>query len=310
MYDHVSRRHLLRLAGIGSLVLISGLMPGARRLAGADVDPGPAAGGEKAEDEFYFLQLTDTHIGFNNPKVNPDGDNTLVKAIAGVNALKQQPDFIVFSGDLTHTTDDTAVRNQRMQRFQEIVKQLQVQKIYYLPGEHDAAPDQGAAFIQHFGPTHYSFDHKGVHFIALDNVSDPGAIVGPAQLAWLKDDLGKQAKDARIVVFTHRPLFDLFPQWDWATRDGQSVIDALTPYANVTVFYGHIHQEHHFKTGHIEHHAGHGLMYALPAPGSVPKKAPVAWDPSKPYLGLGYREIEANVTTAAITLDEHGVPVS
>ena len=45
----------------------------------------------------------------------------------------------------------------------------------------------------------------------------------------------------------------------------------LMPYRNVTVFYGHIHQEHHYKTAHIEHHAAKGLMFPLPAPGSQPR---------------------------------------
>ena len=84
-----------------------------------------------------------------------------------------------------------------------------------------------------------------MHFIALDNVSDPAARFGDAQLAWLAADLKQQPKDARIVVLAHRPLFDLYPQWDWATRDGKAAVDLLMPHANVTVFYGHIHQEHH-----------------------------------------------------------------
>ena len=43
-----------------------------------------------------------------------------------------------------------------------------------MPGEHDASLDKGEAFKEFFGATHYTFDHKGVHFIVLDNVSDPG----------------------------------------------------------------------------------------------------------------------------------------
>ena len=34
-------------------------------------------------------------------------------------------------------------------------------------------------------------------------------------------------------------------------------------------------------------------MFALPAPLSVPKKAPIPWDPSAPYKGLGWRDVEA-----------------
>jgi hypothetical protein len=44
------------------------------------------------------------------------------------------------------------------------------------------------------------------------------------------------------------------------------------------VFYGHIHQEHHFKTGNIGHHAAKGLMFALPVAASQPKRLPIPWD--------------------------------
>jgi 3',5'-cyclic AMP phosphodiesterase CpdA len=162
-----------------------------------------------------------------------------------------------------------------------------------MPGEHDASLDHGAAFQEFFGSTHYTFDHKGVHFIVLDNVSDPAGKIGDAQLAWLAADLGKTDPARPIVVFTHRPLFDLYPQWDWATRDGAAAVDLLMPHPHVTVFYGHIHQENHHMTGHIAHHAARSLIFPLPAPGSQPKRTPVPWDDAHPYRGLGYREVEA-----------------
>jgi len=176
--------------------------------------------------------------------------------------------------------------------------------VHYMAGEHDASLDRGDAYQEFFGKLNYTFDHKGVHFIVLDNVSDPGAIVGDAQLKWLQSDLKRLKPDAPIVVLTHRPLFDLYPQWDWATVDAKGVIDSLMPYKNVTVFYGHIHQEHHYMTGHIAHHAAKSLMFPLPAPGSAPKRAPIPWDAGAPYKGLGYREIEADVKTAGYEISE------
>ena len=109
-----------------------------------------------------------------------------------------------------------------------------------------------------------------------------------------------------MVVFTHRPLFDLAPQWDWATRDGQQVVDLLLPFRHVTVFYGHIHQEHHHMTGHIAHHAARSLIFPLPQPGSQPKRTPLPWDPAQPYRGLGWREVSLRGSEAA-SLTEQGV---
>lgn len=281
------RRDFLKLAGLGGVVFASGLT----RMAGA-ADRVAGQGG--SYDDFYFVQLSDTHWGFEGPP-NPDAKVTLKKAVAAVNGLAEQPDFVVFTGDLTHTTDDPKERRKRMAEFRDIAANLRVKNVHFMPGEHDASLDKGEAYQEFFGKTHYTFDHKGVHFIVLDNVSNPAANIGEAQLQWLAADLAQLPADANIVVFTHRPLFDLYPQWDWATRDGAKAIELLMPYPNVTVFYGHIHQEHHHMTRHIPHHAAKSLIFPLPAPGSQPKRAPLPWDAAHPYKGLGFRSVEAEV---------------
>lgn len=292
----IGRREFLKLAGVGGVVFASGLSGFAR-----------AAEKKTVPDDFFFVQMSDTHWGFQVEKVNADWSGTLKKAVASVNGLETQPDFIMFTGDLSHTTDDPKERRRRLSEFRDIVGALKVRNTRFMPGEHDASLDNGEAFVELFGKTHYTFDHKGVHFIVLDNVSDPAARIGDAQLQWLSDDLKALDKDAVIVVLTHRPLFDLNPQWDWATRDGAKAIDLLMPYKNVTVFYGHIHQEHHHMTGHIPHHAANGLMYPLPASGSVPKKAPVPWDPAQPYKGLGFREVGAKGHKTELQIAEFAV---
>jgi hypothetical protein len=296
MSDAIDRRDFLKLAGLGGVVFAS-------TLAGR----GHAAGPGPAQEDFYFVQLSDTHWGFNGPAVNPDARGTLPKAVAAVNALSVQPDFIVFTGDLTHTTDDPQERRRRLAEFKDIAAALKNRNVRFMPGEHDASLDRGEAWMEFFGPTHYTFDHKGVHFIVLDNVSDPGARIGDEQLAWLAADLRKQSKTSPIVVLTHRPLFDLYPQWDWATRDGAKAIELLMPYENVTVFYGHIHQEHHHMTAHIAHHSAKSLMFPLPVAGSQPKREPIRWDPSHPYQGLGYREIEAELPRGEFAITEFPV---
>jgi hypothetical protein len=277
MKHPIDRRQFLKLAGVGGVVFASALA----RHAGAAVT-----------DDFYFVQLSDTHWGFEGPP-NPDAKVTLPKTVATVNALKDAPDFIMFTGDLTHTTDDPKERRQRLAEFKKIVADLKVKNVHFMPGEHDASLDQGEAFREYFGKTHYTFDHKGVHFIVIDNVSDPTGAIGDEQMDWLRADLAKLKPDANIVVFTHRPLFDLAPEWDWATRDGAKALELLLPHANVTVFYGHIHQEHHFMTGHIAHHAAKGLMFPLPVAKSQPKRTPLPWDPAHPYAGLGFRSVES-----------------
>lgn len=296
MINTLQRRELLRMAGMGGVVFASSLSGFAGAATGR---ANPRVAGAQ---DFYFVQMSDTHWGYegsNNPKM----EVTLPKAIGIVNGLSLEPDFIIFTGDLTHTTDDPFERRIRMREFRKVAGQLKVKPVRFMPGEHDAGLDFGDAYKEMFGPTYYAFDHKGVHFIALDNVSDPRGM-GAAQLGWLKAHLAGLGPQARIVVFAHRPLFDLFPDWEWATRDGAQAIDLLMPFQNVTVFYGHIHQENHHMTGHIAHHSAMSLAWPLPFPGSKPKPKPVKWNPATPYRGLGVRGIAAGLAPVRYDLDE------
>ena len=306
MSSQLTRKDFLKLVGLGGVAFASGL---GRAALAAGTKAG--YGGAGGDDDFFFVQLSDTHWGFTGPKANPEAKTTLPRAIKAVNALKHKPDFIVFTGDLTHTTDDDQERRKRMKEFKSMISELKVKNIRLMPGEHDASLDEGAAFKEVFQQeTHYTFDHKGVHFIVLDNVSDPHGAIGDDQLAWLKRDLAGRDADKPIVVFTHRPLFDLAPKWDWATQDGAKALALLNTFQHVTVFYGHIHQEHHFTTGNIVHHAAKSLVFALPAPdSSAPKsdRTPVLWDAKRPFHGLGWRVVDADPDKAHYALAEKPV---
>jgi len=190
-YEDCRRRDFLALLGIGGVVFASGLngCGGAGRAAAAPLpEHGPSKGAAQAG--FFFLQLSDTHWGFKGPP-NPQADTCLKQTVQAINAIDAQPDFIVFTGDLTQTTDDPAERRQRMAEFRAIVGGLKVQKLIFLPGEHDAAPDRGDAYREAFGEMYQAFEHKGVHFLALDNASAPGGAMGDAQLEWLAAQVGR-----------------------------------------------------------------------------------------------------------------------
>ena len=293
MHRDVDRRTFLTLAGLGGVVFASGL----GCATASDGGPAPGASSRPKVEDFFFLQLSDTHWGFKGPP-NPEADTCLKRTISAINASPVQPDFIVFTGDLTHTTDDAKERRTRMTEFREIVAGLTVKKLVFLPGEHDAAPDRGEAYRENFGELHQAFEHKGVHFIAIDNASAPGGAIGEAQLAWLAAEVGRVPAGAPLVVLAHRPLFDLYPEWDWATRDGAHAIEILSRHESATAFYGHIHQENHHVTGRVSHHAARSLIFPLPAPGAAPKRAPLPWDAASPDHGLGYRALSASAAGA------------
>ncbi|HEY4999180.1 MAG TPA: metallophosphoesterase, partial [Usitatibacter sp.] len=97
----IDRRQFLKLSALGGGAVFASSLAGCASLGATDSD-------------FYFVQLSDTHWGFNGPAVNPDARGTLPKAVAAVNALGEEPDFVIFTGDLTHTTDNPVERRKRL----------------------------------------------------------------------------------------------------------------------------------------------------------------------------------------------------
>ena len=288
----VDRRSFLKIAGmslgIGTLYQVAPLY-GTSGAIGEMMSQLGRANGEPVSP-FSFVQISDSHVGFHGPP-QPLGTKAFQHAVELINQLPRQPDLILFTGDLIDDSEYSDVNQKNLKKFQEIVRTLKVQNIKYVPGEHDAAMDGGVLFREAFGETHYSFDNRGVHFIAIDNVSRGRPEVGPEQIAWLKNDVARLPKTAPIVVFTHRPLFDLKPEWEWFTIDGDEVMNVLEPYQNVTVLYGHIHTEHVHHTAHARHYAARAMIFAFPDAAASGDKKPLPFDKSQPFKHLGIREI-------------------
>lgn len=293
MTETFDRRRFLAIAGtsigVGALFQVTPLL--GQTAAGRRIASLLGKKNGEAPTPFSFVQLSDTHVGFSGPP-NPNGTQAFERAIDRINGLPQQPELVLFTGDLTHDSEKPGEHADRMRLFQRIAGRLRAPLVRYVPGEHDAGLDGGKLFHDAFGESHYSFDHRGVHFIALDNVSQGRPNVGPEQLAWLGKDLVRFPKTAPIVVFTHRPLFDLRPDWEWFTGDGDEVMNLLAPYENVTVLYGHIHREHSHTEGHATHLAARSLIFAFPDPESGVPKKPIPFDPEKPFQNLGLRLVE------------------
>src|ERR1041385_519791 len=178
--------------GIGGVVFASSLLRGVTGCSSNSKTPTGKESGDAGEPlpdppsgtprgataDFFFLQVSDTHWGFWGPMVNPEATMELPAVVAAINASTTKPDFIVFTGDLTHNTDAVPVRKQRLNEFKQIVSALTVPVVKFMPGEHDAGADGGAAYKEVIGDLRWSFDHQGIHFVAIDNVSDPMAMVG------------------------------------------------------------------------------------------------------------------------------------
>ena len=246
----------------------------------------PAAAG------FTFVQISDTHIGFNTAGVNTDVNGTLQQTIAKINALPQAPAFVLHTGDITQNSKasefDTA---------SQLMSTIKSPNYFYVPGEHDVIGDGGKAFRQRFSAktpdnTWYSLDYQGVHFVGLSNSGELDAfgMLGAEQLAWLQKDLASVKHDTPLVVFAHVPLFTVYQPWSWETKDAAQAIAMLKPYSAVTVLNGHIHQVATQVEGNISFYTANSTAFPQHRPGvEKPNAYPL---PANDLLqNLGYRTV-------------------
>jgi 3',5'-cyclic-AMP phosphodiesterase len=227
---------------------------------------------------FTFLQISDTHIGFDKA-ANPDARGTALQAVAKIKALPEKPDLILHTGDITHLSKDEQFDDAR-----QILSDLGA-PIFYVPGEHDFLDEgQGKTFLAHHGQGTqgngwYSFDHAGVHFVALNNVANlkPGGMahLGDDQLTWLARDVAGLSSSTPVVVFGHIPLWTVYEPWGWGTDDSAQALALLQRFGSVTVLNGHIHQILHKMEGNVVFHSARSTAYPQPAPGAAPSPGPL-----------------------------------
>jgi 3',5'-cyclic AMP phosphodiesterase CpdA len=244
------------------------------------------AGSKRKPAGFSFVQISDSHIGFNRDP-NHDVSKTLQEAVDKINALEEQPAFVIHTGDITHLAEaaqfDTAAQ---------ILKGAKANQIYYVPGEHDVFTDDGKLYLERFGrgtqgQGWQSFDYNGVHFIGLINVlnlkqgSGTGlggsgfGQLGQEQLAWLQKDVKGLPTSTPIVVFAHIPLWTIYPDWGWGTDESEQALSYLKRFGSVTVLNGHIHQVMQKVEGNVTFHTARSTAYPQPAPGTAPAPGPI-----------------------------------
>jgi 3',5'-cyclic AMP phosphodiesterase CpdA len=293
--DGVDRRGFLKCmawTGTGMLWTAAG---GA--VASSILQPVRARGSEPrvvTGTDFTFVQISDSHIGFNK-EANKDVLGTLKEAVAKINALPVVPDFILHTGDLTHLSEA-----EEFDTLDQVLKSCKVKQVFYVPGEHDVLNDNGKQYLERFGKSTkgqgwLSFDHKGTHFVGLNNVMSirEGGLgqLGDEQLAWMDDDLKAVSDGTPIVVFAHVPLWLAYPQWGWGTADGERALATLKRFGSLTVLNGHIHQVLKKTEGNVTFHTAMSTAFPQPAPGTAPKPGPLKVEAGKLRSVLGITEI-------------------
>ena len=264
-----SRRAALKclaFGGTGTLFALAGGVFTPIDLAVAAADRTGAASLGKP----LFVQISDSHIGFNK-EANPDVAGTLNRSIDAVNALPEAPALVIHTGDITHLSKPA-----EFDHAQQLFTRLRVAEMHTVPGEHDTLDANAAEYFGRFGKAsnnkgYYSFDHAGVHFVALVNVlnfKDGGlGTLGAEQIAWLADDLKARSASTPIVVFAHMPLWTIYEPWGWGTGDSDQVLTMLRRFGSVTVLNGHIHQIVQKVEGNVTFHTARSTAYPQPAVG-------------------------------------------
>ena len=286
----LDRRHFLKCmawAGTGAVwTMSSGVLRGSPL---GRIDHG-AMKPHAAVDGLRFVQISDSHIGFDKP-ANTDVTATLREAVAKIKAEPNQPSFVLHTGDLTHLS-----RPAEFDTLQQVISELSL-PVFYVPGEHDVLDDNGMSYLARFGKGTqgagwHSFDQNGVHFIGLVNVVDLKAgglgVLGEEQLHWLEQDVKHLKSSTPIVVFAHIPLWSVYPEWGWGTDDSARALSYLKRFGSVSVLNGHIHQVMQKVEGHVTFHTAMSTAFPQPAPGTAPSPGPmkVADDRLRKMLGL------------------------
>jgi len=264
-----SRRGALKclaFGGAGTLFALAGGVFTPIELAVAASDRTAAA----ALGKPLFVQISDTHIGFNK-EANPDVVATLNRSIDVVNALPEQPALLIHTGDITHLSKPA-----EFDLAQQLFSRLRTTEMHTTPGEHDTTDATVSEYFNRFGKAsgnkgYYSFDHSGVHFVALINVLQfkPGGlgVLGSEQLDWLASDLKGRTSSTPIVVFAHMPLWSIYEPWGWGTGDAPQLMEQLRRFGSVTVLNGHIHQIVQKVEGNVTFHTARSTAYPQPVGG-------------------------------------------
>ena len=247
-----------------------------------------------AKGELHFVQISDSHIGFNKP-ANTDVVGTLQATIDKINALPEEPDFLIHTGDLSHTSKPA-----EFDALDQVLKGAKPKQFFFVPGEHDTSLDDGKEYLQRYGKNAkglgwYSFDHKDVHFVGLSNVAVLEGLgkLGPEQIQWLEADLKTQPSSRPVVVFAHIPLWSVYPEWGWGTEDSEQALGYLKRFGSVTVLNGHIHQVMQKLEGSVTFHTAMSTAFPQAAPGTAKGPGPMKVPDDKLRSVLGIADVKS-----------------
>ncbi|BBY22619.1 metallophosphoesterase family protein [Mycobacterium stomatepiae] len=259
----------------------------------------------KLKPALRFAQVSDSHIGFTGTP-NPDVSASFGHAIDQINNLGYTPDFVIHTGDLTHLSTP-----EQFDQVKQMTSGLKTPHVFTVPGEHDSVDDAGQKYRKVFGAGSmgdgwYSFDIAGIHVIALVNTLNLRKLghLGVDQLEFVEKNVAGLSSDTPIIVFSHIPLFAMYPDWGWGTDDATQALSYLRRFASVTCINGHVHQLFSKTEGNVSFYSGTTTAYPLPHPGDGPAPKPITLPAGRLRDALGIREVSYTKGETALALKE------
>lgn len=266
---------------------------------------GTSTAADAARPSLRFAQVSDSHLGFKGT-ANSDVVGSFQRAITQINNLGYTPDFVIHTGDLTHLATP-----EQFDQVKQMMAGINTAHIFTVPGEHDSVDDAGQKYRAAFGAGSrgdgwYSFDIAGVHVLGLVNTLNLKKLghLGADQLDFIRKDLAPLSADTPIIVFSHIPLFAMYPEWGWGTDDSAHALSYMARFASVTCLNGHVHQLFSKTEGNVTFYSGTTTAYPLPHPGDGPAPKPLTLPAGQLQDALGIREVTFTKGDRALALKE------
>lgn len=278
---------LSRRAFLGAAAAAGGTMLSGRLVQGAE-SGSPSA--------FRFVHMTDIHV---QPELR--GGEGFRAALAAAHALKPRPEFILTGGDLVFDAldQDEGRAKALFDLFTSICRDSDI-PFRHCIGNHDVFgwghkskvgrdhPGYGKKMVQErlgLARTSYSFDHKGWHFCAVDDIvpKSGGGYEGAFSeetLDWLGRDLS-EAKGRPTVLWAHIPVVSVcafrdvdasdqpqtFAPRSRVCRNPKPILALLREHRVPLVLAGHLHENEtlrYERTTHITQGAVSGAWWNGP----------------------------------------------
>ena len=197
---------------------------------------------------FLLAQISDLHItaaGRLSYRV-VDTVGMARACVRHVLSLKQRPDAVAITGDLTDSG-----RPEEYAMLRELIAPLEM-PVYLIPGNHDERNAMRAAFPDHTylsqsrDVVQYSIEAHVLRIVALDTVipGEGGGELAEASIAWLDRALAQSPGRPTVVLMHHPPFTTHIGHMDaYGLRNPEALAAVIRHHPQVErILCGHVHR--------------------------------------------------------------------